>query len=348
MHLRLDRRNKDDDIALGIQMGLTKVFLRRRAFDMLEVLRNRRLDAAAIRIQAGSRMSIARTNLQISILAALILQKFARRIGAIRYYNKLRRRRAATKIQSAWRGFFAERHYMAAIWIVRWCQRLYRGAKARDLCAFMLLEHVVTLIQNHWRRYSAICRYHDILWAVVHLQSLYRARKAREVFRQLKIDAHDLDAVAAERDRFRAEALRLRQELESKEAQQRETPVKANGHAEKTEASPEVDRLKQEIDMLQLQLRKTQLTKHQEEVHALAAQSAEKDAELALLRKEVAALRSPDNPKRLPFASPARSQGSPGKTATAVNRGQSPLRKNRSSIFSNTHLSPARSEQVSR
>lgn len=51
-----------DVLAAGIQVGKTKVFLRRRAFDVLEKIRKDFMAAASIKVQAIARGYIDRRN----------------------------------------------------------------------------------------------------------------------------------------------------------------------------------------------------------------------------------------------------------------------------------------------
>ena len=276
-------------------MGVTKVFLRRQAFDTLELLRGLRLEGAAIKIQSVARMFVAETRFEECLVAAILIQRLARRVEATRFYHKLRRNHAATRIQCAWRLSYAKNRLLAAFTLARWCQCGYRGSKGREIFALVLEEHVATIIQKYWRMYTAFCRFHMAAWVVLRVQSLWRSFQARQELKRLKFEARDLRAITAERDRFREEALRLRQELERKEAKQREISSTTNGRAEITVAPAEVERLKKEIDALQAQLRKDKYAVHEnKDVEILAAESAKKDAELERLRKEIAFLRSPE------------------------------------------------------
>jgi ankyrin repeat protein len=147
---------------------------------------------------------------------------------------------------------------------------------------------------------------------VVRVQTLYRGLKSREVLKQLQIEARDVNVLKAERDKFREETLRLRRELEAKDSKQRELLLaQTNGIANKSVAA---DRRSE----FETQPRKEKITKYEKEIQSLAALSAEKDAELAKLRDEIAFLRSPGGisiiHEQLSFvSSPARSQNTPEK-----------------------------------
>ena len=216
------RNKRGQDVAdLGIQLGLTKVFLRRQAFDSLEILRGLRLEAASIKIQSVARMFIAHSRFEECLVAAILIQRLARRVKAVRYFHQLQRNHAATRIQRAWRVYIAMYRLFAARTVAQWCQCAYRGSKGREEFAFVLLEHVATIVQKNWRRFVAFQRFQIACWVVIRLQCQWRSIKAKQELKRLRFEARDLSAIAAERDRFREEAMRLRQELERKEAKQR-------------------------------------------------------------------------------------------------------------------------------
>src|SRR3569623_3078045 len=148
-------------IFLGMQMGKTKVFMRRKAFEALEHLRSKKLENAAIKIQACVRMHLTRTDYDVAIYAIIVIQTFFRRVGAYRMVKAHRIHVSAFRIQSEWRASRARRILRAARWsqivdesilllqsvwrgskarrvllsaqfIAFWCQSMYRGALARQ------------------------------------------------------------------------------------------------------------------------------------------------------------------------------------------------------------------------
>lgn len=284
------------EVQAGIQMGRTKVFLRSFAFEALERLRSVKMDFAATAIQKAARGFLGRLNFLIALEAALILQSFARRIHAIRRAVQARRRRAATRIQACWRGFVADRYFLSALFIAQWCQSTYRGMVARELCAFMLIENKAKAIQGAWRRHKAISFLHSARVIAWFGQSYLKVLRAKIELQQLKQEARDLQAVAKERDKFKQEALRLRRILENNKSE-RSSSVYERGLP--VRESVEVDELKDEVKRLKAQLNRSM----SEEVNSLVAESAAKDAELEVLRQEVARLRSPEStPGRQPLS----------------------------------------------
>jgi myosin heavy subunit len=80
-------------VKAGIQLGATKVFLRRQTFDMLESLRLRNLGALVERIQNIWRMTKLRGRYIAMCKAALRLQAWTRMILAKKLKRILRAKR---------------------------------------------------------------------------------------------------------------------------------------------------------------------------------------------------------------------------------------------------------------
>lgn len=271
-----------------MQMGKTKVFLRRRAFEALELLRSRKLEEAATRIQAFARMLAERTRFEIAIYAATVIQKFVRHVHSYRMAKEQRAMLSVYTIQRAWRCYVARRYYSAALCIAWWCQSTYRGAVARQFCAFVFLDRMARCIQGAWRHHKQGKSYfRKFRRAITSLQNRRRKRLARRELLRLRQEARDLSSVAAERDKFKEESLRLRQEL---------AMARTVAKAQKKE---ELDQLRAEVRRLQGELEKahrltTPSKSNESEVRTLLEELARREEELRGLRGEVMALRSYD------------------------------------------------------
>lgn len=201
-------------VSLGMQMGRSKVFLRRPVFEALEFLRNMHLEKCAVAVQKHIRRFLAQLHYYDVFMAAVTIQAFARRIIATRRVCCLREQAAATKIQSAFRRFVAEYSFMAARLIANFCQAYGRGVIARKLYAILRVEMHALAIQRCWRRHYHETGFVAMRSASIVIQCCWRQRQAKLILRELRLEARDLDAVAAERDRFREESLKLRKEVE--------------------------------------------------------------------------------------------------------------------------------------
>ena len=91
----------------GLQLGRTKVFLRREAFDRIEAMRSDKFYGAAATIQKTFRGKTQRVQYQRMKAASLVMQAALRTGLAKRRASRIRLALAATKIQSAWRYYTA-------------------------------------------------------------------------------------------------------------------------------------------------------------------------------------------------------------------------------------------------
>ena len=274
---------EQNGIFLGMQMGRTKVFLRRPAFEALEYLRGRKLEDSATKIQAMARMYICRIDFEVARYAAIVIQKFVRQIEAFRLVQEYRIDNSILRIQRAWRCYVARKIRWAGLYIAWWCQSSYRGSVARQYCAYIFLDNKVSILQRAWKRYSSKRTFRKIRSAVITVQNRYRCRVAVRQLYRLRREARDLGSVAAERDKFREETKRLRQELEV--AKQVTPPANKD----------EVAKLRSELAILRDQLEHTRRTASQDneaDIQRLLGELARREDELEFLRHEIVSLRS--------------------------------------------------------
>jgi ankyrin repeat protein len=236
-------------VSLGMQMGRSKVFLRRRVFEALEFLRNIKLGLSAIAIQSHVRRLLAQLQYYDSLHAVVTLQCFVRQKAAKREYIELAQYNSAVKIQCAWRRFLAETEIFAAKLIAYFCQTYRRGAIARELCSILRVEHHALVLQRCWRRHYLESYYTRLRKATVIAQCLWRRKVAIRTVRYLRREAKDVGKIAAERDRFKQESARLKKEVERLKRSKQ-------GHSDPDE--DEVERLREEVERLQTVLAKTQ------------------------------------------------------------------------------------------
>jgi myosin heavy subunit len=149
----------------SIQCGITKVFLRKPAHDMLEGRRSRKLRAAVGRLQCCVRGYPVRKHYLATLQAAGVIQRMVRGHAARQVVKKLRRKnaelKAAVTIQTQWRCRFLSRRYnklrRAALCLQ--CLLRIKVAKARVLSLLTLkrtirVQRIVRggLAKIKWRR----------------------------------------------------------------------------------------------------------------------------------------------------------------------------------------------------
>lgn len=120
----------------GLQLGRTKVFLRREAFDRIEALRAQKFGTSAVAIQKIVRGVQARKYCRVKYAAVLTIQKAARRCLASLYDRQMQYMDfAATIIQRAYRNHLNHMFYMELdgrlIPAATRIQAIVRGANTR-------------------------------------------------------------------------------------------------------------------------------------------------------------------------------------------------------------------------
>ena len=135
----------------SIQCGITKVFLRKTAHDMLEGRRSRIRRAAAGRLQSWYRGYLVRRLFLTTLHAICLIQRVFRGAVAKKYATGLRMNRAAVKVQTKWRAFFANK------WFVRFClavvklQSSYRRKAAMQRASFIAKDRNSIRLQRLMR-----------------------------------------------------------------------------------------------------------------------------------------------------------------------------------------------------
>ena len=148
----------------GLQLGRTKVFLRREAFDRIEAMRSEKFFNAASSIQKIVRGKLCRDYYQYLRRCVIKIQCSVRCWIAVHRAEMQRLDNAAVKIQCAWRNFVS-RMYVFELQLARRTaamiiQRAYRDHKYR-------LSHPDGPTED------------EVLRAVVSVQAMYRGGKTR-------------------------------------------------------------------------------------------------------------------------------------------------------------------------
>lgn len=234
---------KVDLLAIGIQVGKTKVFLRRRAFDILEKMRKDFMAAASIKVQAIARGYIHRRNFNEYCKANIQLQCWVRVILAERKVQAAREQFNAQRIQSTYRQHRGRRTYLAVFAVARWCQRRQRGATGRA----------------HYKKV------YQIRCAAIVIQCAVRIRQSSMVLAKLQQEAKDLSNVVEERDKFRERMEQMRIEMErvkeeakkeAEEAARLEKEANARDTSMSADLEDELTRVKEELANTQKELEK--------------------------------------------------------------------------------------------
>merc|ERR1719232_141406 len=226
-----DKNDQIDLVAVGLQVGKTKVFLRQKAFDSIERLRKYQMEGAAKFLQKVVRRYIAMHDYQTIRVGMIALQSICRRNIAMDYTQELREQLAATRIQTYYRRYHARKIYLATCYVAISLQRIYRGRKGRERYLALNQIRKSIIIQKYWRSYycytefqklkssiiiekywrSYICykKYHTQKKSAEILQRAVRCYFARKELKTRKAAAKDLKHLVVEKDRLQQENLKL-------------------------------------------------------------------------------------------------------------------------------------------
>ena len=198
-----------DLTAIGIQVGKTKVFLRRNAYETIERLRNLEMRKAAITIQSIARCYVARRGLVEAKDAITTLQCFSRTNAARRLIDEVRREHNSITMQKYFRRFSATKRFQNTVCLCKSLQRLHRGVVGRRLFRALNNNRKATKIQQTWRMCKLHRNFKNCRAAAVTVQCKVRCITAKKRMGTYKIAARDLQNTASERDQFRDENKRL-------------------------------------------------------------------------------------------------------------------------------------------
>jgi len=187
-----------DLASVGIQVGKTKVFLRRKAYEILEGLRNRQIRVAAIKIQSTARRHIIEREFKETQNAIITIQNQARIVLAKRFVNEKRRYYNATLIETTYRKFVIQRKYVRIVLCTRWVQRVFRGRKGRYLYKALNKQRKSIVIQSFWRLNRVRSVFQKKKRAIIIIQCALRCRTARKLFRKFRAEERDVHALHAE------------------------------------------------------------------------------------------------------------------------------------------------------
>lgn len=260
-------------LAVGIQIGKTKIFLRSRAFELIEHLRHESMDVAAINIQTVGRMRLDRRFFVSLRKSSIAVQCEFRRYISMKLVRKLRRNYMSTIIQCLFRTHLCRRCFLAILLVSRWSQATQRKVKAKELCLNLKRKRNAELIQRWWNMTHLHRSYKMYLKSCIMIQCSSRYHVSKRKLKELRLRQRDLAAVGEERDLLRKEVQKLRDELEKAQQSLRQTTEENNRNRNSTE----VDALRKENAQVRslLNAAETQLLVESERANG-ALKSAEK------------------------------------------------------------------------
>jgi len=200
----------------SVQLGKTKIFLRKLAYELLESKRMACLSRAATKIQAFMRGAALRREFIIVRSAAMLIQRTIRGMHARRRANTIRRHRASIKIQAAYRCHVAYARYHKYLWGVLRTQCRFRGLKARRVALALKQQVKSVVLQSFIRQSMAARKYRRFRRSVINLQCGFRMRMAKKQLRELKVEAKQVGNLQKDNDKLKEELKALKELLAKK------------------------------------------------------------------------------------------------------------------------------------
>jgi myosin heavy subunit len=158
------------------------------------------MDHSATSIQTAWRGYFAFSAYQFILLDIIIVQSFMRGRAARIVAEQKRRElmdQSSTKIQTAWRGYYAYSNYQSDLLHIITVQSLARGRVARNIAKQKRRELMVqsaTSIQTAWRGYYVYYSYQCDLRDIILVQSFVRGKAARNAVEQKWLELMDKSA----------------------------------------------------------------------------------------------------------------------------------------------------------
>ncbi|GMH53810.1 hypothetical protein TL16_g01533 [Triparma laevis f. inornata] len=207
-----------------VQLGVTKVFMRKTAHNRLEAQRTFVMNTATVLLQSSLRSAMIRKIYLFHRYAAMILQRIWRGYAGRMVGQALRETKAALTVSKNLRMMAARRRYSL---LVRGCrlfqQRLRRHVTRKTTAA--------TRIQTYWRMWWRCGIYYGFLKCVIVLQCRCRKFIARRQFKAIKSEQRDVGKLQEEKERLRSEMGALKAMLKSQAKSERK--VAAGGGRER-------------------------------------------------------------------------------------------------------------------
>ncbi len=269
-----EKTTRPDLVAIGIQVGKTKVFLRRSAFETLERLRSFEMRNAAISLQAFARRCIAHERFALSKRSSITLQCFIRKVMACRAVNERRRNYNATIIQTEFRRISARSRFVSILYVCKALQSIHRGNTGRKRYQQLNMERKAIVIQKNWKMVQDKNRYINLRLAAITIQCAVRCIKAKMKAKKMKKAARDLRNTSQERDQFREENKKLGKRLTDALAKLAE----ANAALNDDTMEKEMKTLEARVAQLQQELKAAQNSIREGKIKAKEDESSLRDS----------------------------------------------------------------------
>mmetsp|Transcript_39271 Transcript_39271/g.59237 ORF Transcript_39271/g.59237 Transcript_39271/m.59237 type:complete len:1407 (+) Transcript_39271:381-4601(+) len=272
-----------------VQLGLSKVFMRKPPHDALEAHRVFHQHASAVMVQTWWRYLQESRRYLILCESALTVQRFYRGcVGRARWW-RLREAVAGQLLTNVFRMLINRRkHDRKKRGTIRF-QALYRGHMARRILATIKIQTFARMVKRRWM-------YRRLKSATIALQCAQRFRVAKAVLGDFKKDQKDIGKLKASNEELKMEMASLKAMLA---AQAQGAASSAQHESELKEKQNQINALEKRIAELESQLKAQKvlvekLEKQLEDQQNLSA----KEIEALRQHNKMLASAPPPSPKR--------------------------------------------------
>jgi myosin V len=257
----------------SVQLGITKVFLRKVAHDILESRRSRRLVSAAKRIQSSFRGYLLRSWFIACVRAARLVQRVYRGSRGRYTANLIRLNTCAKRIQTAYRCYASSLRYSNFLYAVIALQSGLRGNRGRKEYYKVWFQAKGGKLKANMMMLRAKRRFLSFRRAVIALQCCARRSKAKVALKELRVAAKDVGRLQQSNEALKAEIEALRalaaDQAKAAQAKAREEMV----HKMEEEKANEMSRLQKELEETKAELEMERSRRKEAESKLQEAQS---------------------------------------------------------------------------
>lgn len=282
-----------------VQLGKTKVFMRKHPHDCLEAHRVFHQHASATVIQCWARGLAKQRTLYIIQDAVQTIQRCYRGSKGRERWTLLRKAQAGLLLTKVFRMLIIWRRFNRSRKGTIRFQGIVRGRNLRRVYA-------ATKAQNYYRRFIAKRKFRRIRSAVLSLQCVKRARDAKIILNEMKKEQKDVGKLKNMNTKLKEEMASLRAMLA---AQAKESSASLEHERALAVKQKEIDELEKRVAELEKNLNDAKKFVRKLETELFdQRQSAAQDNETILQMKKRGF--DPDH-RRLPSADPGLSQNTP-------------------------------------
>ena len=178
------------------QLGLTKIFFRAGMLAFLENLRATRLNACAVMIQKNLRCKYYRRKYLEARSSIMLFQASARGHQARERTEKVRQVKAATRIQTLWRGQKERKKFNRIRDNIILLESVTKGYLCRKKIRETRIGNAAQIIQRTWRSRRQMRSWRQYRKKIVIIQSLWRGKTARRGYKTIREEARDLKQIS--------------------------------------------------------------------------------------------------------------------------------------------------------